>query len=494
MHILEPGLDQDQSQDPTESVDTRTDSTSRDIQLAGGTVNSRPPASKASKRVIIIVGLAALLTAVSIPVYYFAIQASSDQSKLKSAPPAVTISTTTAKLSNVDEIVSVTGSVSAWDPLSVGAEVSGLRINSVNVEEGDLVRKGQALAVLNSALLEAQLEEAKAKLQSAEANLKKSIQPNRAEDIDGLRAALLQAEATTVEEEAHRKQLRISLQNAELNEKRWIRMAKAGAASYLDAETKHVAAETARDDLESSESKIKAAKFFEDQARQRLLAAERGGRVEDVSIARAQIAEMKAQVHHLSKQIEQTLIRSPDDGLVVKRDAHIGDITTSGTPLFAIVRQNRIELRAEVSDLELHAFKPGQKVQIASTADGSDRLAAVTGKVTLVSPQVDPQTRLGTVRIALPSNAGLKPGMFVRGHVTLGHKRAITVPAASVVRRNGESFVFALNGNRVVSTTVKTGLQTSKYVEILSGLAEGVVVADQGARFLSDNDVVQVSK
>jgi HlyD family secretion protein len=407
------------------------------------------------------------------------------------APPAVTVSVAAAKIQEVDDTLSVTGSVSAWDPLSVGAEVSGLRITAVNVDEGDFVKKGQILTTLNSSLLEAQLEQAKARLQSSAANLKKSIQPNRQEDINALRGALAQAQANTAQEEAHRRQARVNLANCELNAGRWTALARVGAESKLDAETKQLALDTARQELLMSDAKIKAARSMEDQAHEKMLEAERGGRLEDVDISRATIAETRGQIRQLQQQIAQTIIRAPDDGLVSKRDAHIGDITNAGTPLFSIIRLNRLELRAQVSDIDLAQFKPGQIVSISST---EDEKGAVSGKVKLVSPQVDPLSRLGTVRIDLPSSSGLKPGMFVHGQVDIGHRKAITVPTNALISRNGEYFVFKLDGTRAISTQVKVGVRADKFVEISEGLKPGQVVVDKGARFLSDRDFVRVSQ
>jgi HlyD family secretion protein len=148
-----------------------------------------------------------------------------------------------------------------------------------------------------------------------------------------------------------------------------------------------------------------------------------------------------------------------------------------------------LELRAQASDLDIGKFKPGQRVAIATNEDEHSH---VFGNVRLVSPQVDPSTRLGTVRIDLPSDAGLKPGMFVRGQVKLGEKQSVTVPVEAVVTHNGESVVFALDGERVRSTKVRTGARTDDFVEILDGLKAGQVVVVQGSRFLSDNDVVRV--
>ncbi len=410
---------------------------------------------------------------------------------LKLAPPAVTVTVVPAQKRLVNDNLIVTGSVSAWDPLSVGAEVSGLRITSVNVEEGDLVKKGQVLATLNSALLRTQLEQARARLASNQANLKKSIQPNRLEDIRGLQAALAQAEANTAQEQAHLMQAKVNLADADVNAQRYRNLAKMGANSAQEAETKQLAAETAREEVFSSNAKIKAARFMEDQARERLLAATKGGRHEDVDISKANIAETQAQIHQLVEQINETVIVSPDQGLISKRDAHIGDITNAGTPLFSIIRLNRLEMRAQVSDMDLVKFKPGQIVTVSATEEDAKPIKAM---VKLVSPQVDPLTRLGTVRIALPENAGLKPGMFARAEVTFGRRSAITVPVRSVIARNGESFVFTLDGNRVSSCAVKVGNQTDEYAEIINGIAPDQKVVVQGARFLSDRDIVRVSE
>ncbi len=82
-------------------------------------------------------------------------------------PPAVTVSVTSARTEEVADTVSVTGSVMAWDPLTVGAEAGGMRITSVTVEEGDTVKKGQVLATLNAGVIKAQLVQARARLGSA---------------------------------------------------------------------------------------------------------------------------------------------------------------------------------------------------------------------------------------------------------------------------------------------------------------------------------------
>ena len=412
--------------------------------------------------------------------------------QLTASPAVVTVTKAIAKLKSVEDDLSVTGSVWAWDPLAIGSEVSGLRITEINVEEGDRVRKGQVLATLNSALLRAQLDQAKARLQSSHANLGKAIQPNRPEDIIALRAALAQSEANVAQEEAKRKQAHANLGNAEMAAHRFTELAKAGAISMQDAENKQVTAVNAREEVKSADERIKAASQQVQQARQRLLIATRGGRLEDVQISRATVAEIKAQIQQLEEQIAQTVIRAPDDGLISRRDAHIGDITAAGTPMFLMVRMDRLELRAQVSDIDIARIQPGQSVDVTIKEDDAQ---PIKGTVRLVNPLVDPATRYGVVRIDLPNNAGLKQGMFVRGEIRVGMRDAVTVPVSSIVTRNGESVVFKLDAeNRALSTIVKPGIQTEEFAEIKNGLAAGEIVVEKGARFLADRDLVRVAK
>lgn len=438
--------------------------------------------------VVVVLGIAGTSAAC-----YYTYKALSPEPKGPSAlgapPPVVTVSTAAAKSSMVDENLSVTGSVNAWDELKVGVEVGGLLIKSIKVEEGDKVKKGQILAELNSGLLQAKLSEAKARLSSSLANLSKTQQPNRPEDIAMLSAALAQADSNVTQEEAHKRQAKVNLENAELNARRYGELNKMGAVSVQELETREVTRDNANLELMSAEHKVEGAHRQVEQAKQRLLLAQRGGRKEDVLISKATVEEIKAQIKHLSEEIDQTIVRAPDDGVILKRDAHIGDTSELSKALFTMIRLNRLELRAQVNDTDLFKFKAGQPVAVSTNE--SD-IGTVLGKVRLVSPQVDQSSRLGTVRIDLPANCGLKPGMFVRGETTISRHRALTVPVNCVVTRSGESFVFTLDGNRAVSTPVKTGIQTDKYVEIKSGLSPGQLVIDKGARFLSDRDVVDL--
>ncbi len=413
-----------------------------------------------------------------------------DKKASKEAAAVVTVTTYEARKAAVDELLTVTGSVSCWDELKVGTEVGGLHVKAVYVEEGDRVKKGQLLAELNSGLLEAQLWQAEARLKSAEASLAKSVQPNRPEDIATLKAALAESENIEHQEEAHFGQAKVNLESAEINVPRYENLARMGAVSIVEAETRRYARDTAKLELKSAQEKVAAAKQKVDQARQKLLLATKGGRKEDVLITKASIEEIKAQVKHLKEQLKQTRVVAHDDGLILQRNVHIGDTSNPSTPMFVMSRLHKLELRALVNDLEIGRFHPGQQVKISTSEDGDLK---ATGTVRLVSPQIDAQSRLGVVRIDLPDDAGLKPGMFVRGETRISRHEGILVPAESVVSRGGESFVFKLKDRHAVSTTVETGMQGNEFIEIKSGLSAGDKVIKKGARFLSDGDLVDLA-
>jgi RND family efflux transporter MFP subunit len=387
--------------------------------------------------------------------------------------------------------LSVTGTVAPWDELKVCPEISGLLINSVKVEEGTSVKKGQVLATLNSTLLEDQLEEAEAKMRSGQAGFNKALQPNRPEEILMLRAALEQAKNARNQEEANVDKAHIALASAKVNVQRFKRLFEQGAISEAEKENHQLILDNAKVELLSAEHREKASQRQEEQVQQRLLEATRGGRREDVLVSQAAIEEVRAQIKHLHGQLAQTIVRAPDDGVILRRDAHIGDTSASGKPLFTMSRKGLMELRAAVNDSDLNRLKVGQTVGLTPNGEDENK---ISGKIKLLSPQVDAATRMGIARIDIPNNSGLKPGMFVSGEISLSRRNLLTVPVEAIVTRSGKTFVFVAEHGRAHSLPVVAGLRSNSYVEIKSGLTKGQLVITKGARFIADNDVVDITK
>lgn len=204
--------------------------------------------------------------------------------------------------------------------------------------------------------------------------------------------------------------------------------------------------------------------------------------------AKANLAAAEAALEKERIRLGQTRVLAVDDGVIAARGATLGMVVQPGTELFRLVRQGRIEWRAEVTAEQLARVQPGQAAWIE--LPGGER---VTGQVRIPSPTLDAHTRFGLVYVDLPLGSPARPGMFARGRILIGNSRALSLPEAALVLRDGSSFVFAvLPDHRVAQRKVTTGRRAAGRVEILSGLeAEAEVVASGGA-FLTDGDLVRV--
>ena len=405
--------------------------------------------------------------------------------------PVLTVTTQLATTKAVERILSAHGSIAAWDPVSVGATTSGLQVKNVLVEEGMLVKKDQLLAILDSDQLQAQIESERARLSASESNVGKSIQPNRPEDINGLAAAVSQAQANVGDQQAGLIQAKANLANARTNFKRYQYLRVEGAVSAQETETREMNMQVCEAAVSAAEKRVQAAEYALKQGQERLSMAHIGGRKEDIQIARANVAETKANIKRLQTQIAQTFIKAPIAGLIARRDVHIGDIDTAGKTMFLMSRDNRLELRAQIPENDLSLVRPGQKVTINSALSNKGKIAGIVREI---SPLVDADTRLATVRIDVPNNCGLKQGMYAEGNINVGKTFALTVPSQAVISRDEKNIVFVLHNDKVESRPVAISNRNSDFIQISSGLTNNDQVIIDGAGFLKDGDYVAVAR
>ena len=181
-------------------------------------------------------------------------------------------------------------------------------------------------------------------------------------------------------------------------------------------------------------------------------------------------------------------LRAPDAGLISKRLVQPGQVVGAGGELLRLIRQGRLEWRAELAEAELGRVKPGDRIQL-TTRDGK----AVIGQVRAVSPGVDASTRTGTVYADLPDPQGLQPGTYLQGRIDTGIGQGLTVPAATVVQRDGHPNVFTVDAKGIARRVrIRTGGIANGQVEVLEGLKAGDAVVEQGAGFLGDGDSVRI--
>jgi RND family efflux transporter MFP subunit len=203
--------------------------------------------------------------------------------------------------------------------------------------------------------------------------------------------------------------------------------------------------------------------------------------------AQAREATTRAQRDGVALKRSFAELRAPDDGIIAKRLVQPGQVVAAGSQLLTLIRRGRLEWRADLPEAEL------ARVQVGAQAHVQGPRGEVAGTVRAVSPGVDAATRTGTAYVDLPEPGALTVGAFVRGRILSDASPGLTVPAASVVMRDGYAYVFTVDAQGIAHRQrVTTGATLGERIEIISGLAAGAQVVERGAGFLGEGDRVKV--
>jgi len=205
--------------------------------------------------------------------------------------------------------------------------------------------------------------------------------------------------------------------------------------------------------------------------------------------AAAQVKSARARRDAAALLLRKANVVAPDAGVISSRSAAMGAVVPAGTELFRLIRQERLEWRAEVAEAELSRVKRGGKARLR-TAQGVE----LAGTIRSVSPKVDARSRTALAYVDLPGAAAkTAAGTFATGRLLLGENAALTLPQAAVVMRDGFGYVYVLGADdRVRRVRVETGRRLGDHMEVVSGLTAGVRVVNEGAGFLNDGDKVRV--
>jgi RND family efflux transporter MFP subunit len=205
-------------------------------------------------------------------------------------------------------------------------------------------------------------------------------------------------------------------------------------------------------------------------------------------VGKAQWEAAKALLSATEIRLGNTTVTAPDDGLISARSATVGAVVGAGQELFRLIRQGRMEWRAEVTASEVGRIRVGQQVRL-TLATGTE----LDGQVRAIAPSASETTRNILVYVDLPRHNDLKAGTFARGSFALGQSETLTVPTPAIVVRDGNNFVFVVGAdNKVAARQVRTGRRVGERVEVVEGLQVADRVAVQGAGFLNDGDLVKV--
>jgi HlyD family secretion protein len=209
---------------------------------------------------------------------------------------------------------------------------------------------------------------------------------------------------------------------------------------------------------------------------------------EQIAQRRFQAQVAQANLRDLQARMRKMAVVAPVSGLILERNVRPGDLSAAGaTPWFRMAREGQIELSAQLSEDDLARIRPGQSAAVTLPSGG-----AATGRVRLVSPQINPQTKLGQVRVTLPVRADIRAGGFGRAVFTEVAGLALAVPETAIRYDAGGASVMVVGAdNRVHRVPVQTGQRGAGLVQIVRGPPAGTRVVENAAAFLLDGDLVR---
>jgi len=208
----------------------------------------------------------------------------------------------------------------------------------------------------------------------------------------------------------------------------------------------------------------------------------------NAATAAAQLASAESELQAARQKLDYAVIRAPDAGVISVRNVLPGQIAATGTTLFSLIRQSRVEWRAEISAVDIGRVHVGMTAAV-QRADGT----RATGKVRTVSPGLDATSQRGIAYVDLALEPLIRPGMYVNGSIQLAKAVTLTVPLTAISARDGFSYVFVIRpDNTIRQQRVVLGRIIDDKVELRDGVTSEDRIVASGGGFLRDGDKVQV--
>lgn len=347
--------------------------------------------------------------------------------------PAITV--TAVMQRKLQDHVLASGLIGPVEQVIVQPLIEGQPIESLAVDVGDTVTAGKVLATLSSATLTLQKSQLLANVASVKAGIAQAD------------AQLLDAQSSAAEAK---------------------RVADRTAALLKQGSATTAANDTAQANLTSATARVTVAEA-------------------SLESAKAQETLVNAQIDNIDLQLSRTNVVAPVAGIVVGRNAQLGAIATSAsTPMFTIVRDGALELRADVAESDISRLKIDQNATLQLAASSQ----TLTGHIRLVEPTVDATSRLGRVRIFIDPDTAVRAGMFAEADILVTERETLAVPVAAVGSEGRENSVMVVKDGTVTRVSITTGIRDGGWVEVLSGLSAGQTVVAKAGAFVSDGDKI----
>ncbi len=381
--------------------------------------------------------------------------------KAQGGPPPLTVDAAAASRQNIATYLSLDGQIAPLEQSTLAFQQSGTIIN-IDVNIGDMVRKGQLLARIDPATLQASLSQAQAQASQFSA---------------AARGAVVGYPVQTQNNQAAVQTAKASLQNAKLVYDQNKQLYKQGyvsettlqqsQANYVSAQqTYNNAVVGLRNDVVSAQS---------------------------VKSQQAQAAAAAAQAQLLSTQLAQTYMYSPYDAVVSNRLVDPGAYASPSQPVLQVSRVDRVWINVNVPDEDLSYVRPGITVNFKSTSLPGKSFTGPVQTVNLV-PTAGTLSYLARLELHNPGYV-LRGGMLVTVTVTKARAvGAIVVPRSAVAQGPSGNLVYVVADNKAQAVPVKVGVQTDTLSQVISPkIQSGTMVITTRPDALKDGSVVAVS-
>lgn len=372
----------------------------------------------------------------------------------------IPVETIAAETGEIVNYITVTGNAEAVQKTQLTPELQET-VEKINVNEGQEVEAGDVLVRLDQTDVKSSIAEAKAGLKSAQTRLEELLAGTREEEIAQLAAQLEQAKA--------------NYEQAKSDYERYKKLFEREAIS--------------KQKFESIKTQYISAKSNYKSAQESLRMAENGPTKEQIKIQRAQVQQAKAQLNSAQLNLDKTMITAPFDGIVAAVNVDQGEMV-GGQPIISMVNLDAVEIQTYVSENNVNKLEKGQKVAVDFNALENN----LRGDIKSISPALNEQEKAYPIEIEVAnSNNIIKSGMYAEINMeTERSKGNVVIPKQSLLRENGDAYVFVVKDEKAVRKEVKIGLTTTEKVEILSGIETGDQIITKGTNQVTDSNSVRV--
>ncbi|MEO0395167.1 MAG: efflux RND transporter periplasmic adaptor subunit [Cyanobacteria bacterium P01_A01_bin.137] len=403
-------------------------------------------------------------------------------------------------------LITANGTVNPVRSINLSPKASGV-VQTLLVEEGDRVKAGQVIALMDDTDLQGDLTQMQGQLIQQQANLQRLVVGEPPENIANAEAALAEAEANLQElrngnraediaqAQARLQQSQATLQQRETTWARYEELYQAGAISQEELEQKQTDRDVARAQVKEAEEaltlqtagtrseQLSQAEARVEQQRQTVAALITGNRVEDIDQAEGQVKSAQGSLQTIETKIRDTQIMAPFDGVISQIYAEIGSFVSpsisgsggvdSSSSSILMLSSSRNQVWVNLPESQIADVELGQSVLFKADAFPGE---SFRGEVEHIAAQASVSQNVTSfeVKVSIEQQAAekLKIGMNVEAQFEIGSlDQALLVPNAAVVRRLEGEGVYVLSDERTPTfQPIETGITAGSQTEVTSGL------------------------